>query len=678
MAVSKHLYLYLTWADPNTGVFNTFRHPLDGEVGVSVSFGRRGDNTIVLPDNTVSLEHAHLTYENGLLTLKDLDSLNGIWVEGQRRDQVLLEPPGNFQIGPFIFECSIELEPGHQREHQTVGEKDEAVSSEHDTSETILFAQSNLSWLIAETQDKAKKSQPSESELPPPPAAVLLPPVFSSPQIDLAQLEEEFAETRYLTVGGGLASFAWVDRLLIAGAKNEDITIIGTAFDPVKHFQRLCKASQISPEDRLRCDTRQTLDNIWGWPGYALRESWQHLTHGNLKQAARINWQLVGAPFMADHYHPRLKDFIEGMRREVERINWEAIWQFGYVLRIRQTTDGRYLVIYSPTGQVARTQYKLIVTTHLHIAFGSPGIRFAPDLQAYRVHTGDFRKVVNAYEVHEHLYQDLRENGGDVLLRGQGMAAARIFHRLALEQRRNPNINIIHLQDAPRVNGNRYGFNRRRVENYWELQELGWPKAVYRGDLHDRYTHADQFERDQLLVDWGGITVIPEREWLNLIKEGLTEGWYQPRFGSIEQVRPTEEGSVVTIIHSTSTINEETRITTDFIIDATDLKVAIENHPVIQDLISTYDLPRTSLNTIHVSEEFEVAGLRNESGRVYLSGAMAAGGPYAPAGTFAGHQFAAGQSVNALRKLKAPGIRRLVGWTSLTQWLRWMIGASPA
>ena len=43
----------------------------------------------------------------------------------------------------------------------------------------------------------------------------------------------------------------------------------------------------------------------------------------------------------------------------------------------------------------------------MHVAVGYPGLKLLPDLQGYREYYRDPSKVVNAYEPHEHVYQQL-------------------------------------------------------------------------------------------------------------------------------------------------------------------------------------------------------------------------------------------------------------------------------
>lgn len=70
----------------------------------TVTIGRDGEGDIVLMDNTVSRVHARLTRRaDGVFTILDLDSLGGVFVNGQRTQQVSLATGDLLQIGDSVF-----------------------------------------------------------------------------------------------------------------------------------------------------------------------------------------------------------------------------------------------------------------------------------------------------------------------------------------------------------------------------------------------------------------------------------------------------------------------------------------------------------------------------------------------------------------------------------------------
>ncbi|HEV3327990.1 MAG TPA: FHA domain-containing protein, partial [Acidimicrobiales bacterium] len=72
---------------------------LAGEV---TSVGRQKDNDLVLDDVTVSRHHAlFTTTASGRVTVRDLNSLNGTYVNGSRVEEVTLRTFDEVQIGKF-------------------------------------------------------------------------------------------------------------------------------------------------------------------------------------------------------------------------------------------------------------------------------------------------------------------------------------------------------------------------------------------------------------------------------------------------------------------------------------------------------------------------------------------------------------------------------------------------
>lgn len=74
------------------------RFLLDSDV---VKAGRHPDSDIFLDDVTVSRRHTEFVRENEKFFLRDVGSLNGTYVDGQRRDEYVLENGSEVQIGKF-------------------------------------------------------------------------------------------------------------------------------------------------------------------------------------------------------------------------------------------------------------------------------------------------------------------------------------------------------------------------------------------------------------------------------------------------------------------------------------------------------------------------------------------------------------------------------------------------
>ena len=505
------------------------------------------------------------------------------------------------------------------------------------------------------------------------------PAIFDLPRVStqaLSQLDIPVEETTYLSIGGGLGSFSWVDHLVIHGADPSEIVSIGFEQHPHGRYKRLCHNSQIPDNERLRSDSGSTPDNIWGWPGYAVREIWQDLRRGKIGHAAYLAWQIFTEPVFAEPYTPKAEDVYRSIEREAKRIGWDKIWRFGRVRAIRQTDDGRYAIAYSQSNAHQRV-HKIMITDYLHLAVGYSGFRFLPDLQAYREQTKDFKSVVNAYEDHNHVYEQLRRQGGTVIIRGRGIVASRIIQRLYEERLNNSNIAVLHLMRSPKPTGSHYERARRLTEHHFEHQPYNFPKACFGGDLRAFLAKLSEEERKEMIAVWGGTTTAKRHDWQTIIEAGLNEGWYQIRFGRVDQVKRDKNGKLLAVIQGQTLPQEESRLQADFIIDATGLDADLENNPLLRDLLSTYEIKKNTLERLRVSDSFELVNLRNGPGRVYASGAMTLGGPFAPVDSFVGLQYAAQLSVNALARQNAPKIQPLATMRSVKQWLRWARGVQP-
>jgi hypothetical protein len=90
---------------PDTGMLVVVRGPnagsrflLDREV---TTVGRHPDSDIFLDDVTVSRRHAELVRHDGHVSVNDLGSLNGSYVNGERVDRRALGTGDEVQIGRF-------------------------------------------------------------------------------------------------------------------------------------------------------------------------------------------------------------------------------------------------------------------------------------------------------------------------------------------------------------------------------------------------------------------------------------------------------------------------------------------------------------------------------------------------------------------------------------------------
>ncbi|WP_448265788.1 FHA domain-containing protein [Nostoc sp. DSM 114159] len=652
--MTNDLQIQLSWEEPATG---ERREPL---LNVPIAFGRefarlpaelRGVRVsrMLLNSNEVSRYHALIDWEQDHLVVIDQGSVNGVYVNGQPQTRSVLVNGDTLQIGPYLIAV-------------TFG----ASASAPDTSppSTIHF------------NANTNRPDPSLPVVQPlTPVASNFPPLaFQAQKVSVQALHATglpVDESDYLAIGAGLGSFVWADLLRISGVRADKIVALGLEAEPYARYKRLCLNSQIPLYERLRSNSDSCPDNIWGWPSYALREAWGDLAKGEIKSAFKYLWQVFAEPTFAETYTPRAGNVFDSIDREAKRIGWNQIYRYGRVRVIRKTDDGRYCVAYSR----GPGNYAFLVSRYLHLATGYPAIQFLPDLQAYREKYQDFTSVVNAYEAHDRVYEQLEQHGGTVLIRGRGIVASRIVQRIYEARKRNRNIAVLHLMRSPKPQGNKFQRATRLVKNHYEFQPFNWPKACWGGELRAMLEKATPDERKRLLADWGGTTTADRRDWQQITAQGLSEGWYQITFGEVLDVERDAQNRTITRIREQSF--GEKKLLADFIVDATGLDAKVDANPLLADLVKHYNLPVNHLGRLTVANNFELVEMRSDRGQMYAAGAITLGGPYAAVDSFLGLQYAALVAVDGLAAARAPGVQRLNVLSSFSQWLKWVLNQSP-
>jgi pSer/pThr/pTyr-binding forkhead associated (FHA) protein len=69
-----------------------------------VTLGRATTNDIVLVDGRVSRNHAQVTCSQNGLTLTDLNTTNGVWLNGQRVTEAIIQPGDKFKISSCVLQ----------------------------------------------------------------------------------------------------------------------------------------------------------------------------------------------------------------------------------------------------------------------------------------------------------------------------------------------------------------------------------------------------------------------------------------------------------------------------------------------------------------------------------------------------------------------------------------------
>lgn len=89
--------------------------------------GRRRDCELCLPLMVVSKRHCEFDQDMNKLTLRDLGSRNGTFVNGQKITQIELSPGDKVTIGPVKFLVQIDGKPDINEISQ-IGEKEHDIS----------------------------------------------------------------------------------------------------------------------------------------------------------------------------------------------------------------------------------------------------------------------------------------------------------------------------------------------------------------------------------------------------------------------------------------------------------------------------------------------------------------------------------------------------------------------
>ncbi len=682
------MQIQLSWEDPVTG---EMRQPV---FNVPVALGREISqmptsidgqpvSRAVFRSEEISRFHALIALVGGQMSIADR-SANGTFLNGEKIVGAS-KPIANgdtIQIGPYSLAIGLLA---------AVAEPTKVLAPES----TIIFnpntnvlnsqqvqAQQNATPLptisFNPDTDVLQTQIPQIPQTPHTLTAFPPPEIFAGDRVSVQELHatgKQVEETTYVGIGGGMGTFVWVDTIRTCGVPREQIAVISLETKPYGRYQRLCRNSQIPPHERIRSGSDSCPDNIWGWPGYALRESATKLASGEIGSGLKHLWQVFSEPVFADTYTPQAQNVFASMDREAKRIGWDEMLHYGRVRGIRKTDDGRYAIAYSVPTPNSSSEHRYLLAKYIQLATGYPAIRFLPDLQEYRAKTGDFKSVVNAYEEHEHVYKQLASQGGIVIVRGRGIVASRILQRLNEIRQQNNQINIINLMQSPKPQGNKFGFAQRYVENQWEFQPYNWPKGTWGGDMRAILEAASPQGRYEMLTALGGTTTASRQDWRSIVKTGIQAGWYTIKFGQVERVE-RQGGKLITYIKSGNYEGIE-KIKADFIIDSTGLEAKPKDNPLLDDLITHYNLLLNPFGRLHVANDFEIVEMRNDKARIYAAGVMTLGGPYAPVDTFLGLQYAAHRSAEGLARAKAPKIRHLEGIGSLWQWLKWATNQSP-
>ena len=465
----------------------------------------------------------------------------------------------------------------------------------------------------------------------------------------------------FVTIGGGIGSFVTVDYLRIAGIPTSQIRILSNIDYPWQTYEYLTRVSQIPRPERIRSDSSSRPDNIWGFPSYALSEAWRDKNLGHLLH-------VLVEPVFADYWTPRAGTVFASLERERKRIRYDDMLAKGVVRLVRRRVGGGYFTILTPPEGTAPTKRIAFRSRFVHLAVGYPGLRFLPDLQAFRESSGDYEHVVNAYEPHEHVYEFLKTRPGTVLIRGGGIVASRVLQRLFDDREKfGLKTNIIHIFRTYVTGAHgRHLWMRRRGGDGWAYQGFNYPKSVWGGQLKAEMRKLDGPARAAKYKDMGGTNTPKRRRWQHQMRLGRKGGYYHTMQGVVDKVVADPDGTLVSLVTGKSGAEE---VRSHYIIDCTGLEADITEHRVLADLLTHTGAGRNPLGRLEVERHFEVKGTQSGDGALYASGATTLGGYFPGVDTFLGLQVAAQEITDDLARR---GFGKKIGpFRSTGQWLRW-------
>jgi CRP/FNR family cyclic AMP-dependent transcriptional regulator len=153
----KRYYLAL-----DRGSLRTSMHPLVGPTII----GRGPDNAIIIEEITASRSHARVSFLEGVWTVEDLGSTNGVFVAGKRITKAPLRPGDTFHIGAYTF-CLVEMEVSGDQTH---------------LSDTVQILSANIEAMGRPSNSSGTSSNPEQLQ-----AVIAAIPFFSSlgkPELD--------------------------------------------------------------------------------------------------------------------------------------------------------------------------------------------------------------------------------------------------------------------------------------------------------------------------------------------------------------------------------------------------------------------------------------------------------------------------------------------------------------
>ena len=127
-----NLSLYMFKADGEPKAFKIDRD--------KTFIGRREDCDLRIPLSQISRKHAVLTVQENIALIRDLDSINGTFVNNKRVSEQQLAAGDHIVIGPVVFTVQIDGEPDKIKRVRTRVESREQIAGEGDIASAVTAA----------------------------------------------------------------------------------------------------------------------------------------------------------------------------------------------------------------------------------------------------------------------------------------------------------------------------------------------------------------------------------------------------------------------------------------------------------------------------------------------------------------------------------------------------------
>lgn len=337
---------------------------------------------------------------------------------------------------------------------------------------------------------------------------------------------------------------------------------------------------------------------------------------------------------------------------------------------VRKRVGGGYFTVVTPPEGAAPTKRIVYRSRFVHIAVGYPGLKFLPELQEFRQKYGDYQRVVNAYEPHEHVYESLKIRPGTVVIRGGGVVASRVLQRLFDDRERfGLQTRIIHIfrtfvtgSHGPHI------WARRKGGHGWAYQGFNYPKSCGADSSRPRCASWRARRGPGSTRRWAAPTRPTAATGRGSCGPAATAATTTRCRASWRRWSPAPTAAWSASCAATTERSGSPWPTTSSTAPAwRPTSASTGSSPTCY---STAAPTATPFGRLEVERTFEVKGTASGDGALYASGSATLGGYFPGVDTFLGLQIAAQEIADDLARRGF--CRRMGPLRSTAQWFKWV------